>query len=121
MHKFVFQYSLSQTFRIRNDNSVIHLLRFRFVCFFAYRPCKHIFSHVGTEPTLPGNYQYFWGVNVSCSRTQHGDLSEDRTPDLSLRSSTTRPPHLLALLAHLSRRLKGELIVYRSIRRPCVR
>ena len=28
---------------------------------------------------------------------------------------------LAALLAHLSRRLKGELIVYRSIRRPCVR
>ena len=27
----------------------------------------------------------------------------------------------LKLLAHLSRRLKGELIVYRSIRRPCVR
>ena len=27
----------------------------------------------------------------------------------------------VALLAHLSRRLKGELIVYRSIRRPCVR
>ena len=25
------------------------------------------------------------------------------------------------LLAHLSRRLKGELIVYRSIRHPCVR
>ena len=25
-----------------------------------------------------------------------------------------------AFLAHLSRRLKGELIVYRSIRRPCV-
>ena len=25
------------------------------------------------------------------------------------------------VLAHLSRRLKGELIVYRSIRRPCVR
>ena len=24
-------------------------------------------------------------------------------------------------LAHLSQRLKGELIVYRSIRRPCVR
>ena len=26
-----------------------------------------------------------------------------------------------SFLAHLSRRLKGELIVYRSIRRPCVR
>ena len=28
--------------------------------------------------------------------------------------------HLYTFLAHLSRRLKGELIVYRSIRRPCV-
>ena len=28
---------------------------------------------------------------------------------------------VLPFLAHLSRRLKGELIVYRSIRRPCVR
>ena len=27
----------------------------------------------------------------------------------------------IEFLAHLSRRLKGELIVYRSIRRPCVR
>ena len=26
-----------------------------------------------------------------------------------------------SFLAHLSRRLKGELIVYRSFRRPCVR
>ena len=39
----------------------------------------------------------FWKVNVSCSRTKHGDLSEDRTPDLSLRSPTlyhyaTAPP-----------------------------
>ena len=33
-------------------------------------------------------YQYFWEVNVSCSRTQHGDLSEDRTPKLVLRSPT---------------------------------
>ena len=36
-------------------------------------------------------------VNVSCSRIQHVDLSEDRTPDLSLRSPTlyhqaTAPP-----------------------------
>ena len=28
----------------------------------------------------------FWDVNVSCSRIQHGDPSEDRTPDLSLLS-----------------------------------
>ena len=30
----------------------------------------------------------FWEVNASCSRTLHGDQSEDRTPDLSLRSPT---------------------------------
>ena len=29
-------------------------------------------------------------------------------------------PFKQTFLAHLSRRLKGELIVYRSIRRPCV-
>ena len=38
------------------------------------------FSDVGTEPWLPGYYQYFFGVNVSCSRTQHGNHCEDRTP-----------------------------------------
>ena len=54
----------------------------------AKRPSKKIFSHVGTEPPLPVYFQYFWEVNVSCSRIQHGDLSEDRTPDLSLRSPT---------------------------------
>ena len=36
------------------------------------RPGKQFFSHVGTEPLLPGYYQYFWGVNVPCSRTRHG-------------------------------------------------
>ena len=29
--------------------------------------------------------------------------------------------NIWVFLAHLSRRLKDELIVYRSIRRPCVR
>ena len=38
----------------------------------------------------------FWKVNVSCSRIQHGDLSEDRTPTSrsDIRRSTTRPPRL---------------------------
>ena len=27
----------------------------------AYRPSKQLFSHVGTEPSLPGYYQYFSG------------------------------------------------------------
>ena len=35
------------------------------------QPGKQFFSHVGTEPPLPGYYQYFWGVNLPCSRSQH--------------------------------------------------
>ena len=52
----------------------------------AKRPGKQFFSHVGMEPQLPGYYQYFWGVNMSCSRTQHGDPGGARTPDLWIRS-----------------------------------
>ena len=38
----------------------------------SYRPGKQFFSHVATEPPLSGYYQYFWGVNAPCSRTQRG-------------------------------------------------
>ena len=36
----------------------------------------------GMDPPLPGYYQFFGGggVNMSCSRTQHGDPSGARTP-----------------------------------------
>ena len=62
------------------------------MCHFFFRfdakgPGKQLFSNVGTEPPLSWYYQYFcvcvcvWGgVNMSCSRTQHGDLSGPRTP-----------------------------------------
>ena len=51
-----------------------------FVWVEALRPSQQVFSNVGTEPPLPGYYQYFFGeVNVSCLRIQHGDLSADRT------------------------------------------
>ena len=52
-----------------------------FVCFEALRTSQQFFSHVGTEPIIPGcyMYQYFRGVNVSCSRIQHGDRG-DRSP-----------------------------------------
>ena len=45
------------------------------------------------------------------------------TPELSALACLKNLLNTLAptFLAHLSRRLKGELIVYRSIRRPCVR
>ena len=41
-------------------------------------PVNNFFSHVGMELPLAGYYQYFFlggdgGVNMSCSRTQHGD------------------------------------------------
>ena len=50
-----------------------------FVLIVVLRPGKQFFSHVETEPPIPGYYQYFWGVNVSCSRKQHTDPAEDRT------------------------------------------
>ena len=34
----------------------------RFVCVEALRPSQQFFSHVGTEPSLPGYYQYILGV-----------------------------------------------------------
>ena len=45
----------------------------------------------------------FWEVNVSCSRIQHGDPSEDPTPNLSLPSPTiyhqaTSPPDVVTRL-----------------------
>ena len=33
------------------------------------------------EPPLPGYYQYFLVVNVSCSRTQHGDHPRPLAPE----------------------------------------
>ena len=61
------------------------------------RPGKQFFSHVGTEPPLPGYYQYFWGVNVHCSRTQHGLTRVGLEPPTSGSGvqgiySNTRPP-----------------------------
>ena len=74
-------------FHIAHTNLILGL-----VLFDAKRPSKQFFSHVGTEPPLPGYFQYFsfysffffggGGVNMSCSRTQHGDRSGARTPDL---------------------------------------
>ena len=55
----------------------------------------------GRSNRFLGIISTFWEVNVSCSRTQHGDPSEDRTPTShsGFRRSTTRPLHLsLALL-----------------------
>ena len=53
-----------------------------FFCFFFMLnvPVNNFFSHAETEPPLPSYYQYFWGVNMSCSRTKHGDPSGARTP-----------------------------------------
>ena len=49
-----------------------------FGLFDAKRPGKQFFRHVWTEPPLPGYYQYFLGVNMSSSRTQHGKPSGAR-------------------------------------------
>ena len=58
---------------------------FSFVSFLLNVPLIFFFSHFGTEPPFHWYCQYFWGVNVSCARTQHGG-GRYRAPDLSLRS-----------------------------------
>ena len=44
-------------------NRGVDVFKFLFVCVEASRPSQNIFSDVGTEPPLPGYYQYFQGVN----------------------------------------------------------
>ena len=62
----------------------VFFVSFRFVSFLL----NNFSVMSGRNHRFPGYYQYFWEVNVSCSRTQHGDLSDDRIPDLSPRSPT---------------------------------
>ena len=59
-----------------------------FVLIVVLRPGKQFFSHVETEPHIPGYYQYFWGVNVSCSRKQTHRPGRGSNPGLPTRSPT---------------------------------
>ena len=51
-----------------------------------YVPVNNFSIMSGRNHRFLGITSTFWEVNVSCSRIQHGDLSEDETPDLSLPS-----------------------------------
>ena len=51
-----------------------------------YIPVNNFSVMSGQSHRFLGITSTFWEVNVSCSRIQHGDLSEDRTHDLSLQS-----------------------------------
>ena len=70
------------------------------ICFWfglrLYVPVNNFSVMSGQSHRFLGITGTFWEVNVSLLRIQHGDPSEDRTPDLSLRSPTlyTRPPRL---------------------------
>ena len=53
------------------------------------RPGKQFFSHVGTEPPLPGYYQYFLGSKCALltdTTVTRFDPSGARTPNLWIRS-----------------------------------
>ena len=55
-----------------------------FVCMFGLRlyvPVNKFSVMPGRSNRFLGITSTFWEVNVSCSRIQHGDLSEDRFPD----------------------------------------
>ena len=70
-------------------------LPFHFVLFLFNVPVKIFTVMSGRSNRFLGIISTFWRVNVSCSKTQHGDLSEDRTPTShsGFRHSTTNPPH----------------------------
>ena len=66
-------------------------LSYLIVCLFGLRlyvPVSNFSVMSGRSHRFLSITSTFWEVNESCSRIQHGDLSEDRTPDLSLRSPT---------------------------------
>ena len=48
------------------DGLLVLVRTFSFRLVFCLNSSKQFFSHVGTEPLLPGYYQYFWEVNESC-------------------------------------------------------
>ena len=88
---------------------VYHILRgyriyhyfFHFVLCLFNVPVNNFTVMSGRSNRFLGIISTFWEVNVSCSRTQHGDPSEDQTPTShsGYRRSSTRPPHIsLALL-----------------------
>ena len=57
-----------------------------FVCLLGLRfyvPVNNFSVMSGRSHRFLGITSTFWEVNVSCSMVQHGDLSEDRTPDES--------------------------------------
>ena len=61
------------------------------------RPSQQFVCHVGTEPLLPGYYQYFLGREVYLAQGYNTKKRvRNEPPDLSLRSrrSTTIPAHL---------------------------
>ena len=51
----------------------------------------------GRSNRFLGIISTFWEVNVSCSRTQHGDPSEDRTRPLTLGIDTLPLDHRTSL------------------------
>ena len=50
-----------------------------FVSVEALHPSQHFSVMSGQRHCFLGITSTFWEVNVSCSKIQHGDLSEDRT------------------------------------------
>ena len=54
-------------------------LLYSFVLIVVKRPGKQFFSHVETEPTIPGYYQYFLGSKCLLLKETTHRPAEDRT------------------------------------------
>ena len=77
-----FQSQSSPNWSIQRNKEVVICFFCLFVWFDSLRPSQQFFSYVWVEQVLR--------INVSCSRTQHSDIGEARTP---LESSTLPLSH----------------------------
>ena len=91
-----------------------------FGLFEALRPGKQFFSHVGTEPPLPGYYQYFFGgggmgvgkytlLKDTTWRLKWG--SNPRPLDPESEVLTTRPPRPQKILWYRRSYFIGSMII----------
>ena len=84
--------------------------------------------------TVPGKREYMKFGSLKSAFKDFYNVNPDNVMITKLKNGVSEPPHdkicflqmrklkaQISFLAHLSRRLMGELIVYRSSRRPSVR
>ena len=91
---------LTQTQKLQTWSPDSYYAKFDTDFLFRNVPVNNFSVMSGQSPRFLDITSTFRGVNVSCSRTQHGDPSEDRTPRLPLTPTAITTAALAALTTH---------------------